>query len=138
MTLVLLLFGLGVLCTLLWYCAVYALPLWAGFAVSYWALAHGAGLSAIAMGFVAGVGLFVIGHLAVLTAHPLTRLLALCAFVTPASLAGFSITWALSTPVVPSLVYRIMICLMAALAAGAAAVSRLTSRDSHGRDRAWQ
>ncbi len=125
MGLVLLLFGIGVLCTLLWYCAIYALPLWAGFATGFWALETGAGVGAIAIGLIAGVAIFLLGRFAALNTNPMVRWLALAVFVAPAICAGFSMTWVLSTAAIPSPAWRAILSTVAGVIVGATTAARL-------------
>ena len=89
MTLVILFAGLGMLCVLLWYCAVYALPVFMGFWVGWWALNQGAGAGSVMVGLIAGVALWLAGCLSATSGNPLVRLVGLALFVIPAACAGF-------------------------------------------------
>src|SRR5690606_39210406 len=56
--------AIGVICCLLFYLAVYALPLFAGVTAGVWAYGTGAGwLGGIAVGAVAGLATLLAGHL---------------------------------------------------------------------------
>lgn len=96
MALLVLFAGLGTICALLWYCAVYALPVFAGFWAGWWALNHGAGLGGVVVGLIAGVALWLAGRISVTRGNPLLRLVGLALFVIPAASAGFWIVYDLA------------------------------------------
>jgi hypothetical protein len=125
MGIVFLVFGLGMLCILLWYCAVYALPLYAGFATGFWALGHGAGAGAIAVGLVVGVAVFVLGRYAVLSSNPAARWLAVIVFTLPAAYAGYCMVTQLSEAAIASSAWRVAFGIASAMAVGATALARL-------------
>ncbi|MDR5729995.1 MAG: hypothetical protein RB191_21490 [Terriglobia bacterium] len=124
MALVVVIAGLGMLCAVLWYCVVYALPVFVGFSTGFWALNHGAGLGCIIIGLLAGVTTFLLGHLAATSGHSLLRWTALTAFVLPASYAGFSIVDDLAgvTPL-----WRVLFAAVGAASAGCVTYKRMTA-----------
>ncbi len=131
MGIVLLLFGLGMLCFLLWYCTVFALPLWVGSATGFWALAHGAGGGAIVIGLVAGVAVFVLGRYAAAGGNRTARWLAVAAFTLPAAYAGFNVVSQLGEAAVPSAAWRATFAIAGGIAVGATAFVRLVARTNN-------
>lgn len=83
--------GFGMFCALLWYCAIYALPVFVGFSAGWWALNHGAGLACVVVGLIAGIATWLVGNLAATSGNSLLRVVGLAAFVIPAAYAGFGI-----------------------------------------------
>ncbi len=84
MSIVFLFAWLAMLCAVLWYCAVYALPVFVGISVGWWALNHGAGPACVMVGLAAGASTFLIGRLVIASEHLFFRWIALVAFVAPA------------------------------------------------------
>ncbi len=86
--------AIGVICCLLFYLAVYALPLFAGVTAGVWAYGTGAGwLGGIAIGIVAGLATLLAGNLLLAFVRPLwLRLMIAAAFVAPAAIAGYHAT----------------------------------------------
>ena len=130
MTLIVLFAGLGMLCAALWYCAIYALPVFVGFSAGFWAVNHGAGLGCIAVGLVAGVTVFLLGRLAVTGGHSLLRWTALAAFVLPAAYAGLSIINDLAGQASP--LWKCLFWTVAAISVGGATYKRLTKSTENG------
>jgi hypothetical protein len=129
---VFLLFGLGMLCVLLWYCAVFALPLWVGVSTGFWALAHGAGAGAVLVGVLAGSALFALGRFAARSNNPNARYSAIAAFALPAVYAGYSVISQLSEAVVPSAAWRVAFGITGGIAVGAATLARLLREPAQG------
>jgi hypothetical protein len=92
---------LGMFCVLLWYCAIYALPVFVGFSTGWWALNHGAGIGCLVVGLMAGVAVRLVGQFALASSIPLLRLVGIAGFVIPAAWAGFGIVEALDPVVSP-------------------------------------
>jgi hypothetical protein len=118
--------GLAMLCALLWYCAIYALPLYVGLSAGWWALGHGANVGCIAVGLVAGVAVFVLGRLACASNIPILRWSGLAAFAMPSAYTGFSMVEELAGQTGFS--WTDAFALVGALAAAWASVANL---DSH-------
>lgn len=119
--------GLGMFCALLWYCAVYALPVFVGFWVGWWALNHGAGAGCVAVGLIAGVALWLAGRLAAASGNPLLRWTGILAFVVPAALAGFEIVDNIASGVAPD--WRDPLAIADAMVVIGITYARLTTRD---------
>jgi hypothetical protein len=99
--------GLGAACALLYYCAVFALPVFIGLSVGFWALNAGAGIASVIIGLIAGVIVFVIGKLAFSCSRsPAVRWMIALLFVLPAAIAGYSLVLQLSQLSVPSNAWR--------------------------------
>jgi len=96
--------AIGVICCLLFYLAVYALPLFAGVTAGMWAYGTGAGwLGGIAVGFVAGLATLLVGHLLLAFVKPLwLRLMVAAVFVAPAAIAGYHATHGVVKHTMPS------------------------------------
>ena len=90
--------GLGVFCWALFNLAVFALPLFAGLSAGFAALHTGAGpLTAICVGFVAGVLTWILGQgVFTLAKSPTVRIALALLFAIPAAVAGYSIALHLS------------------------------------------
>jgi hypothetical protein len=123
--------AIGVLCCLLFYLAVYALPLFAGVTVGAWAYGTGAGwLGAIAVGFVAGLVTLGVGQLMLLFANPLWLRLAIAiaiAFVAPAAVAGYHATHGIVKHTMPSETWQMIFSVVGAIAVGVTAFVRMTT-----------
>lgn len=120
------LLGLGLLLVLLWNFAVFALPVFVGFSAGWWSLNHGAGIGCIAVGLVAGVAVFVVGHAALMSTNPLLRWLVIALFVIPAAWAGYGIVLELAgTGAVPSQIWRHVFAIAGAIAVAGATATRL-------------
>ncbi|MFZ5668598.1 MAG: hypothetical protein ACOY4K_03820 [Pseudomonadota bacterium] len=121
--------AIGVLCCLLFYFAVYALPVFAGVTVGAWAYGTGAGwLGAIVVGFVAGLVTLGVGQLLLLFAKPLWLKLAIAiAFVAPAAIAGYHATHGIVKHTMPSETWQIIFSVIGAIAVGVTAFVRVTT-----------
>jgi hypothetical protein len=123
----------GVLCVLAFTLATYALPFMLGLAAARFAFATGAGVvGAGLVGLTAGVIAFAV--LASLFSHlrsPVLRGIVMIVFVAPAALAGYSLVHGLVRPVMPSEVWRQVLCLIGGASVGISAWVRLAS--SHDR-----
>jgi hypothetical protein len=91
-SLLLMVFGIGALCALMYNAAVYALPGAVGVEVGFWAINSGAGsLGGVVVGLVAGVATFLLGQFVFATTRSdLLRIAVALAFVVPAVIAGYS------------------------------------------------
>lgn len=118
--------GLGAACALLYYCALFALPVFIGFSVAFWALNAGAGIASVVIGFAVGVIVFVIGKLAFSRSRSLAvRWTTVLLFAVPASAAGYSLVLQLSGLGVPSLAWRQAIAVIGAMIIGFTTVVEL-------------
>jgi hypothetical protein len=121
--------AIGVLCCLLFYLAVYALPLFAGVTFGAWAYGTGAGwLGAIALGFVAGLVTLGVGQLLLWFVKPLwLRLVIAIAFVAPAAIAGYHATHGIVKHTMPSETWQVIFSVVGAIAVGVTAFVRVTT-----------
>lgn len=118
--------GLGAACALLYYCAVFALPVFIGLSVVFWALNAGAGVASVVIGFAAGVIVFVVGQFAILRSRSLAvRWMIALLFVLPAAIAGYSLVLQLSELGVPSNAWRHTFAFIGAVLIGFAAFTQL-------------
>jgi len=119
--------AIGVICCLLYYLAVYALPLFAGVTAGVWAYGSGAGwLGGIAVGFFAGLATLLVGHLLLTFVKPLwLRLMTAAVFVAPAAIAGYHATHGIVKHTMPSETWQIAFSLVGAVVVGIAALARL-------------
>lgn len=113
------------LCVLLWRVAIFALPVFVGFAVGWWAMAVGAGVGSAAIGLAAGVASWVLAVRGVQNGRPTLRILVLLLFGAPAGYAAFEIVWQLSELGVPSDIWRGVLACAAGLAAALTTIARL-------------
>jgi len=126
-SLLLMVFGIGALCALLYNAVVYALPVTVGIEAGFWALHSGAGLlGAIALGFAVGglvyaFGLFVFAT----TRSDFLRVAVALAFVVPAVIAGYSALLEIVGWGVPSPVWRHVFAIAGAVVVGGTAFMRL-------------
>jgi hypothetical protein len=121
--------AIGVICCLLFYLAVYALPLFAGVMAGVWAYGSGAGwLGGIAVGFVAGLATLLVGHLLLTFVKPLwLRLPIALAFVAPAAIAGYHATHGIVKHTMPSDTWQVAFSLVGAVVVGITAFARLAT-----------
>jgi hypothetical protein len=121
--------AIGVLCCLLFYLAVYALPLFAGVTVGAWAYGTGAGwLGAIAVGLITGIVTLGVGQLLLGFVKPLwLRLTIAIAFVAPAAIAGYHSTHGIVKHTMPSETWQIIFSVVGAVAVGVTAFVRVTA-----------
>lgn len=121
--------AIGVICCLLFYLAVYALPLFAGVTVGAWAYGSGAGwLDAFAVGAVVGLAPLLAGHLLLAFVKPLwLRLVIAAAFVAPAAIAGYHATHGIVKHAIPSETWQIAFSVVGAIVVAITAFARLAS-----------
>jgi len=125
--------AIGVICCLLLYLAVYALPLFAGVTTGVWGYGTGAGwLGGIAVGAVAGLATLLAGHLLLAFARPLwLRLVIAAAFVVPAAIAGYHATHGIVKHTMPSETWQITFSVAGAVVVGITALARLATLAPH-------
>lgn len=121
--------AIGVICCLLFYLAVYALPLFAGVTAGVWAYGTGAGwLGGIAVGFIAGLATLLVGHLLLTFVKPLwLRLTIAAVFVAPAAIAGYYATHGIVKHTMPSETWVIAFSVVGAVVVGITAFARLAT-----------
>ena len=120
--------AIGVLCCLLFYLAVYALPFMLGLTAAQFAYQTGSGLiGAGLVGVVAGAAAF--GILALLfdtLRPPILRLLVALVFAAPAAVAGYALVHGVTKESVPSEIWRQIFCIIGGGFVGVSALLRLT------------
>lgn len=121
--------AIGVICFLLFYLAVYALPLFAGVTAGVWAYGTGAGwLGGIAVGFIAGLATLLAGHLLLTFVKPVwLRLMIAAVFVAPAAIAGYHATHGIVKHTMPSETWQVAFSLAGAVIVGITAFARLAT-----------
>ncbi len=126
--------GIGVLCCMLFYFAVYALPFFAGITAGMWAYGAGAGWAGgIAAGFVAALVTLGAGQLLLAFAKPLWLRLAIAtAFVAPAAIAGFFATHGIVKHAMSSETWQIVFSVVGVIAVGVTAFVRVTAMAAPG------
>jgi hypothetical protein len=119
--------GVGLLCIVMYFSAVYALPVAVGFWAGFWALHSGAGIGSVAIGLAAGTLTFALGQITLSTSHSApVRWAIFLAFVLPASYAGYRIVLQLAEIGIPSLVWRHGFAVIGAIVVGISCIARLT------------
>jgi hypothetical protein len=126
--LLLMVFGIGAFCALIYKMAVYALPVMVGLWAAFAALHSGSGpVLAFAVGFVVGVAVFGIGQTVWNSRQPKALRYAVAfLFVAPATLIGYYTTQQFSTLIVPSSSWQLVSAIVGAIAIGLTAFVRLT------------
>ena len=120
------LLGLGAICALLYYSAVFALPVFVGLSAAFWALSAGAGVDGVLVGLAAGAIVFVIGQLVCRRSRSFAvRWTIVLIFALPAMVAGYSLVFQLSELGVPSLAWRHVLAIIGAAIIGFAAIAQL-------------
>jgi hypothetical protein len=124
---ILLFLGLGAACVAVFQFAVFALPVYVGFAAGFWAIHTGAGvIGGFLVGIVAGALVFIAGQVVFSTSRsPPVRILVALLFAVPATYAGYSVVqqvWALAMPPTP---WRHVFGVVAAVATGWTVIARL-------------
>jgi hypothetical protein len=118
---------IGLLCTLAYTLATFALPFMLGLTAARFAYTTGAGIiGAGFVGFVAGVAAF--GVLALLFAtlrSPVLRFIIMLVFVVPAAIAGYFLVHGIAREAVPSEVWRQIFCIIGGIVVGVSAWLRL-------------
>jgi hypothetical protein len=118
-------FGIGAACALLYYCAVFALPVFVGLSAAFWAMNSGAGAGTIVIGFAAGVLVFVIGQIAFIgTRSPIVRWTVALLFAVPTAMAGYGMALRLSEFAIPSVAWRHIFALIASVIIGGTAITQ--------------
>ena len=122
-------FLVGLLCTLAYTLATYALPFLLGLAAARFAYATGAGvIGAGFVGLVAGVVAFgVLAYLFATLRSPVLRFAIMLLFVGPAAMAGYQLVHGIAREAVPSEVWRQIFCIIGGLAVAASAWLRLAA-----------
>ncbi|WP_342640196.1 hypothetical protein [Rhodoligotrophos ferricapiens] len=121
--------AIGVICCLLFYLAVYALPLFAGVTAGVWAYGTGAGwLGGIAFGFIAGLATLLVGHLLLTFVKPLwLRFMIAAVFVAPAAIAGYHATHGIVKHTMPSETWQVAFSVVGAVVVAITAFARLAT-----------
>lgn len=116
------------LCWLLFTLAVFALPLFAGVTLGFWAYGTGAGvLGGVLVGAVAAAATFGLFQLLLHFVRPVwLKLLVLLVFVGPSIIAGYHATFGIMKLTMPSETWRVVFATMGAIAVGIVAFLRLT------------
>jgi hypothetical protein len=119
--------AIGVICFLLFYLAVYALPLFAGVTAGVWA--YGAGwLAGTTVGLIAGLATLLVGHLLLTFVKPLwLRLMIAAIFVAPAAIAGYHATHGIVKHSIPSETWQIAFSVVGAIVVAITAFARLAT-----------
>lgn len=127
--------AIGVICSLLFYLSVYALPLFAGVTAGVWAYGTGAGwLGGITVGFVAGLATLLVGYLLLTFVKPVwLRLMIAAVFVAPAAVAGYHATHGIVKHTMPSETWQLAFSLIGAVVVGITAFARLATLAPPGR-----
>jgi hypothetical protein len=118
--------GLGAACALLYYCAIFALPVFIGLSVAFWVMNAGAGVASVLVGFAVGVIVFVAGQLAFSHSRSLAvRWMIVLLFALPAAVAGYSLILQLSELRIASIVWRHAVALIGSAIIGFTAIAQL-------------
>ncbi len=127
--LILSMFGIGLLCCLIFTLAVYALPFFVGLTAGMAAFHSGAGvLGALLVSVVTGAVTLAIGQIAFAVVRaPVLRAVIAAAFAIPAAIAGYHAVLGLSQIGVPSLFWREVFASIGALFIGGTAWARMTA-----------
>ncbi|BCH27839.1 hypothetical protein [Mesorhizobium sp. L-8-3] len=120
--------GIIALCWLLFNLAVFALPLFAGISIGFWANSTGAGgLGGVIVGALAAAATFGLFQILSLVVRPVwLKLLVLLVFVAPAVLAGYHATFGIVKLTMPSETWQVAFAVAGAIAVGVTALMRLT------------
>ncbi|RUV25026.1 hypothetical protein [Mesorhizobium sp. M5C.F.Ca.IN.020.32.2.1] len=116
------------LCWLLFTLAVFALPLFAGVTLGFWAYGTGAGvLGGVLVGAVAAAVTFGLFQLLLRFLRPVwLKLLVLLVFVGPSVIAGYHATFGIMKLTMPSERWQVVFATIGAIAVGIVAFLRLT------------
>jgi hypothetical protein len=122
-------FGIGLLCWLMFTLAVYALPFFAGMMVGLAAYHSGAGVvGAPVLGFAAGAVTLVVGRFAFAVVKlPALRAAIAILFAAPAAIAGYHATLTLAQIGVPSASWREAFAIVGAMFVGGTAFVRMAA-----------
>jgi len=124
---ILLFLGLGAACVALYQFAVFALPVYVGFAAGFWAIHTGAGIiGGILVGVAAGALVLLIGQVVFASSRsPIGRILVALLFAVPATYAGYSIVQQVWELTMPPTAWRYVFGIVAAVATGWTVIARL-------------
>ena len=126
-SLLLMVFGIGAICALLYNAVVYALPVTIGIEAGLWAIHAGAGsVGGIIVGLVVGVATFLLGQVVLATTRSdVLRIVVALVFVVPAMIASYSATLEIAGWDVPSSLWRHVFAIGGATVVGVTAFMRL-------------
>ncbi|MFG1285304.1 hypothetical protein [Xanthobacter autotrophicus] len=121
-------------CWLLFTLAIFALPFFASVSAGTWAHHTGAGwLGAIIVGLIAGGITLGIGQVLFVIVRPMwARLLIALAFVAPAVIAGYHVTYGIAKLAMPSETWQIVFSIIGAIAIGITTLLRVAGMAAAG------
>jgi hypothetical protein len=126
LSIVLTVLGLGMLCVLIFRLAVYALPAFVGLSAMFWAIGAGAEIASVAIGLIAGIGMFIAGQATFsISSAPWVRWMVAMIFAGPAAYAGYSLILQLSSIGNPSPLWQHAFAIAGAAVIGVTALIRL-------------
>ncbi|MDE2184535.1 MAG: hypothetical protein KGJ78_16065 [Alphaproteobacteria bacterium] len=114
------------LCALLWRVAIYAMPVFVGFSIGFWALSLGAGLGAPIIGLVVGVACWELAKRVFAHGNKATKAGIAILLALPAGYMGFEIVWQICSSSSLSEFWRAPIAGVAGMAAFGTCLKRLT------------
>ena len=123
--------GLGFLCWLAFYLAVYAAPFYAGVAAGLFAYHTGAGaVGGAAVGVIAGASTVVAGEFAFARSRStIIRTITAATFAVPAAVAGYHLLLGLTALGMPSDTWRQLLAITGSVVVGSTAWARLMRSD---------
>lgn len=126
-SLLLMVFGIGAFCALIYNGVVYALPVIVGIETALWAIHVGAGsLGGVAVGFLVGGMIFALGQFVLATTRSnIVRFGIVFVFVAPAVIAGYNGILEIAGWGVPSVFWRHIFAISGAAIVGGTALVRL-------------
>ncbi len=126
-SLLLMAFGVGAFCVLIYHAVVCALPVTIGIETELWAIHAGAGsVGGIIVGFLAGGLTFAFGQFVLATTRSsIVRIAVVLAFVIPAVIAGYGALLEIAGWGMPSVLWRHVFAVVGAAIVGCAAFMRL-------------
>ncbi len=125
MGIIMLLFGVGLFCLVIWRALTYVVPIYLGLAAAIWSFWHGAGAGAVIAGLVVGAVVLFLSRYAFQSNHLLLRWTVALLFVLPAGYAGYCAASEVATIVVPSPLWQNVLSALAGLCDAATAHVRL-------------
>lgn len=114
------------LCMLLWRVAVYALPVFVGFSVGFWALSLGARIGALAIGVIAGVACWGLAKHVFANGNSMTKTSVGILFALSAGYMGFDIVCQLGALCAVPVPWQTIFALAAGLACSGTLLARLS------------
>ncbi|MGQ3302329.1 hypothetical protein [Reyranella sp.] len=118
--------GLGFFCWLLFTLAIYALPTFAGLAVGLAAFHSGTGVvGAITVGLLVGGAVLALGQFVFAATPTPLRVIVGLVYAVPAAIAGYQVSFALASLVMPGSVWQGAFAVIGAVVSGWTAFSRL-------------